>query len=111
MFFGKTINKVNVFHDWNFGNTTGQILEEKTINFVIFLLRTFVLVSGIYDTWKLSSYQNLGNARLILKKYIKNTLFLTFILKQYFIFYKIFQKSLQFFDLFHSNQWNYLLYI
>ena len=46
MFFGKTINKVNVFHDWNFGNATGQILEEKT---VIFLLRAFALVSGIYE--------------------------------------------------------------
>ena len=40
----------------------------------------------------------------MLKKYIKNTLFLTFILKQYFIFYKIFQKYLQFFYLFHNNQ-------
>ena len=40
----------------------------------------------------------------MLKNYIKNTLFLTFILKQYFVFYKIVDNSLQFFDIFHNNQ-------
>ena len=37
------------------------------------------------------------NARLMSKDYIKNTLFLIFILKQYFVFCKIVHKSLQVF--------------
>ena len=36
------------------------------------------------------------------KSYIRNTL--TFILKQYFVFYKIVHNSLQFFYIFHNNQ-------
>ena len=31
IFFDKTINKVNVFYNWNFGNVTGQLREEKTL--------------------------------------------------------------------------------
>ena len=30
MFFDKTINKVNLFHNWNFGDVTDQLWEEKT---------------------------------------------------------------------------------
>ena len=31
MFFDKTINKVNVFCNWNFCNVTSQLWEEKTL--------------------------------------------------------------------------------
>ena len=76
MFLGKTINKVNVFHNWNFKDVTGQLWEEKTFNsFVIFLLRTFSLVSGTYDTSRFFSYQNLGNVPLMFRNYIRNFLF------------------------------------
>ena len=30
MFFDKTINKANVFYNWNFGDVRGQSWEEKT---------------------------------------------------------------------------------
>ena len=33
----------------------------------------FLLVSGTYDTLKIFSYQNLGNAPLMLKNHIKKT--------------------------------------
>ena len=59
----------------------------------MFFLR-FFLVSRIYYSLKLFRYQNLGNAQLILKNYIKNTLFLTLILLS---------NSLQFFDIFDNN--------
>ena len=53
----------------------------RKISFAIFLLWVFLLVSGTYDTLKCFSYQNLGTSPLMFKNYIKNTLFLTFILK------------------------------
>ena len=80
-------------------------MERKNfISFAISLLRAFLLVLGTYVTLRFFSYRNLGNAPLMFKNYIKNTLFLTFILKQYFVFYKIVHNSLQFFDIFHNNQ-------
>ena len=78
--------------------------RKNFISFVIFLLRAFLLLLGTSDSLRFFSYQNLGNAPLMFKNYIKNTLFLTFILKQYFVFYKIVHNSLQFFDIFHNNQ-------
>ena len=78
--------------------------RKNSIRFVIFLLRAFLLVSGTYNALKFFSYQNFGNAPLMLKNYIRNTLFLTFILKQYFVFYKIAHNSLECFDIFHNNQ-------
>ena len=44
MLFDKTMNKVNVFYNWNLGDVTGQLWEEKT------LLKDFLLVLGTYDT-------------------------------------------------------------
>ena len=38
------------------------------------------------------------------ENYVKNALFLTFFLKQFFVFYKIVQNCLQIFDIFHNNQ-------
>ena len=80
--------------------------RKNLISFVIFLLRDFLLVLGTYDTLKFFSYQNLDNAYLMFKNLlnIKNILFLTFILKQYFVFYKIVHNSLQFFYIFYNNQ-------
>ena len=60
--------------------------RKSSISYAIFLLRAFLLVSETYDTSKFLSYQNIGNASLMLNNYIKNAIFLTFILKQYFIF-------------------------
>ena len=68
------------------------------VSSVIFLFGTILLVLGTYDTLIFFSYQNLGNVPA------KNTLFLTFILKQYFVFYKTVLNSLQFFDIIHNNQ-------
>ena len=62
--------------------------RKNFISFIL-LLRAFLLVSETYDTLKFFSYQNLDKASLMLKNYNKNTLFLTLILKQYFVFYKI----------------------
>ena len=59
--------------------------RKNSIRLVIFLLRAFLLVLGTCDTLKFFGNQNLGNAPLMLKNYIKKTLFLTFILKQYFV--------------------------
>ena len=44
------------------------------IIFTIFLLKVFILVSETYETLKFFSYQNIGNALLMLKNYIKDTL-------------------------------------
>ena len=55
--------------------------RKSSISYAIILLRAFLLVSGTYDTSKFFSYQNIGNASLMLNNYIKNTIFLTFILK------------------------------
>ena len=78
------------------------IMGIKNFISVIFLRRAFLLVSGTHDTLRFFSYQNLGNAPLMFKNYIRSTLI--FILKQYFVFYKIVHNSLQFFDIFHNNQ-------
>ena len=78
------------------------IMGRKIFISVILLLRAFLLVSGTHDTLRFFSYQNLCNAPLMLKSYIRNTL--TFILKQYFFFYKIVHNSLQLFYIFHNNQ-------
>ena len=43
----------------------------------------------------------------MLENYIKNTSFLTLILKQYFVFYKAVHDSLQFLNIFHNNQLNF----
>ena len=58
--------------------------RKNSISSAIFLLKAFLFVSGTYDTLKLFSYQNLGNAPLIMKNGIKNTLFLTLIMKTIF---------------------------
>ena len=78
--------------------------RKNFIGFVLFLLRAFLLVLGTYYTLRFSNYQNIGNAPFMFKNYIRKTLFLTFILKQCFVFYKIVHNSLQFFDIFHHNQ-------
>ena len=74
--------------------------RKSSISFAIFLLRAFLLVSETYHILQIFSYQNLGNAPLMLKNRIENTLFLTLI----FIFYKTVNNSLQFFDIFCHNQ-------
>ena len=78
--------------------------RKNFISFVIFLLSAFLLDSGTYDTLIFFSYQNLDNIPLMFKIYMRNTLFLTSILKQYLVFYKIVLNSLKFFDIFHNNQ-------
>ena len=45
--------------------------RKKFIDFIIFLLTASLLVWGTYDTLNFLSYQNLGNAPLMLKNYIK----------------------------------------
>ena len=71
--------------------------RKNFISSIIFLLRVFLLGSETYDTLKFFSYQNLGNVPLMLNKYIKNTLSLILILKQYFAFYEVFHNSLKMF--------------
>ena len=44
--------------------------RKNSISFEIFLLRTFLLVSGTCDRLRFFSYQNLGNAPLMLQNYI-----------------------------------------
>ena len=58
--------------------------RKNLISFVMFLLRAFLLVSGTYDSLWFFSYQNLGNAPLMFKNYIRNTLFFNIQLERMF---------------------------
>ena len=31
IFFDETVDKINVFYNWNFGGVTGQLWEQKTL--------------------------------------------------------------------------------
>ena len=66
----------------------------KCVVFVTILLRSFLLVLGVFYILTYYFYQILGNAPLIVKIYHKNILFLSTITKLYFFFCNFYYYSL-----------------
>ena len=55
MFFDKNINKVNVFYNWNLGDVTDQLWEEKTLLVCNIFVEGFFISFG--DIWYFKIFQ------------------------------------------------------
>ena len=83
IFFDKNTNKVKTYFFFFFRQLARLFTEKKSVFSTAILLRSFLLVSGIFYIFTYYLYQILGNATLIVKIHPKNTL--SIITKQYFL--------------------------
>ena len=94
MFFDKNTWLKLIIVNFFFGNEPDHLLRKKSFVSIVILLRSFLLVLGIFYILTYYFYQILGNALLIVKIHHKNTLFLSTITKQYFFSYNFYHYSI-----------------
>ena len=94
MFFDKNTWLKLIIVNFFFGNEPDHLLRKKSFVSIVILLRSFLLVLGIFYILTYYFYQILVNAPLIVKIHYKNTLLLSTITNQYFFSYNFYYYSI-----------------